>query len=205
MSWLTGGADGLQGITMGPILGLFEFDIFGTTAYAYSLVVTFLLFVIARRIVVSPYRAVAARDPRQSSAGPRRRHPGQPQARRGLHPCRRLCGRRRRAAGADDPVRLARRACLPPLRRRDAGSGDRRRRLSLWRPDRRRRLQGAAGRSLGLDAAILAVLDRPDPRPPRPGGPRTADRQGEIRSEALLRPLQGERPGALPTTSAREI
>ena len=39
-SWLTGGADGLQGITMGPILGLFEFDIFGTTAYAYSLVVT---------------------------------------------------------------------------------------------------------------------------------------------------------------------
>jgi branched-chain amino acid transport system permease protein len=55
MSWLTGGADGLQGISMGPILGLFEFDIFGTTAYAYSLVVTFLLFLIARRIVVSPY------------------------------------------------------------------------------------------------------------------------------------------------------
>lgn len=54
-SWLTGGADGLQGITMGPVLGLFEFDIFGTTAYAYSLTVTFLLFIIARRIVVSPY------------------------------------------------------------------------------------------------------------------------------------------------------
>jgi len=54
-SWLTGGADGLQGITMGPILGLFEFDIFGTTAYAYSLTVTFLLFILARRIVVSPY------------------------------------------------------------------------------------------------------------------------------------------------------
>jgi branched-chain amino acid transport system permease protein len=54
-AWLTGGADGLQGITMGPILGLFEFDIFGTTAYAYSLAVTFLLFVLARRIVASPY------------------------------------------------------------------------------------------------------------------------------------------------------
>jgi branched-chain amino acid transport system permease protein len=54
-SWLTGGADGLQGITMGPILGLFEFDIFGTTAYAYSLTVTFLLFVLARRIVASPF------------------------------------------------------------------------------------------------------------------------------------------------------
>ena len=73
---------------MGPILGLFEFDIFGTTAYAYSLVVTFLLFVIARRIVVLALRAVAARDPRQSSAGPRRRHPGQPPARRDLHACR---------------------------------------------------------------------------------------------------------------------
>jgi branched-chain amino acid transport system permease protein len=40
---------------MGPILGWFEFDIFGTTAYAYSLIVTFLLFVLARRVVVSPY------------------------------------------------------------------------------------------------------------------------------------------------------
>lgn len=55
MSWLTGGADGLQGISMRPILGLFEFDIFGTVAYTYSLVVTFVLFVLARRIVVSPY------------------------------------------------------------------------------------------------------------------------------------------------------
>ncbi|MEZ0169159.1 branched-chain amino acid ABC transporter permease [Microvirga sp. TS319] len=54
-SWLTGGADGLQGITMGPVLGRFEFDIFGTTAYAYSLTVAFVLFVIARRIVVSPF------------------------------------------------------------------------------------------------------------------------------------------------------
>jgi branched-chain amino acid transport system permease protein len=54
-SWLTGGADGLQGVTFAPILGLFEFDIFGTTAYAYSLVVTFLLVVLARRIVQSPF------------------------------------------------------------------------------------------------------------------------------------------------------
>jgi branched-chain amino acid transport system permease protein len=54
-SWLTGGADGLQGVMMGPVVGMFEFDIFGTTAYAYSLTVTFLLFVVARRIVVSPF------------------------------------------------------------------------------------------------------------------------------------------------------
>jgi branched-chain amino acid transport system permease protein len=54
-AWLTGGADGLQGVVMGPVLGLFEFDIFGQTAYVYSLVVTFILFVIARRIVSSPF------------------------------------------------------------------------------------------------------------------------------------------------------
>ena len=65
-SWLTGGADGLQGITMGPLLGLFEFDIFGTTAYAYSLAVLFVLFVIARRLVVSPF-GVSLRSIRDNS------------------------------------------------------------------------------------------------------------------------------------------
>jgi branched-chain amino acid transport system permease protein len=54
-AWLTGGADGLQGVVMGPVLGLFEFDIFGRTAYVYSLAVTFVLFVIARRVVASPF------------------------------------------------------------------------------------------------------------------------------------------------------
>jgi len=54
-AWLTGGADGLQGVVMSPILGIFEFDIFGRTAYAYSLAVTFVLFLIARRIVASPF------------------------------------------------------------------------------------------------------------------------------------------------------
>jgi branched-chain amino acid transport system permease protein len=54
-SWLTGGADGLQGVAISPLLGRFEFDIFGTTAYAYSLTVTFLLFLVARRIAASPF------------------------------------------------------------------------------------------------------------------------------------------------------
>jgi len=52
---LTGGADGLQGITMAPVLGTFRFDLYGHTAYAYSLAVLFVLFVIARRIVRSPF------------------------------------------------------------------------------------------------------------------------------------------------------
>jgi branched-chain amino acid transport system permease protein len=53
--WLTGGADGLQGIVMGPVLGRFEFDMFGRTSFVYSLVVTFALFVVARRLVISPF------------------------------------------------------------------------------------------------------------------------------------------------------
>ena len=55
LGWLTGGADGLQGIVMGPLLGLFEFDMFGRTSYAYSLVTLFLMFLIARRISYSPF------------------------------------------------------------------------------------------------------------------------------------------------------
>ena len=52
---ITGGADGLQGITIGPIFGMFPFDIAGHTAYVYSLAVLFLLFLLARRIVNSPF------------------------------------------------------------------------------------------------------------------------------------------------------
>jgi branched-chain amino acid transport system permease protein len=55
MSWLTGGTDGLQGVSLQPVLGLFRFDLFGRTGYIYSLVVLFILFVVARRIVNSPF------------------------------------------------------------------------------------------------------------------------------------------------------
>ena len=53
--WLTGGADGLQGVTMQPVLGMFRFDMFGRTGYIYSLTVLFLLFLVARRLVNSPF------------------------------------------------------------------------------------------------------------------------------------------------------
>src|ERR1700761_8706525 len=52
---ITGGTDGLQGIEIQPIFGLFEFDMFGRTGFFYSLAVLFLLFVLARRIVHSPF------------------------------------------------------------------------------------------------------------------------------------------------------
>jgi branched-chain amino acid transport system permease protein len=51
----TGGADGLQGVTIGPLLGRFEFDLFGRTAYAYSIVLLVIGVLIARRIVSSPF------------------------------------------------------------------------------------------------------------------------------------------------------
>jgi branched-chain amino acid transport system permease protein len=53
--WLTGGADGLQGVTIQPLLGTFRFDMFGHTGYAYCLTVLFVLFLIARRLVNSPF------------------------------------------------------------------------------------------------------------------------------------------------------
>jgi branched-chain amino acid transport system permease protein len=51
---LTGGADGLQGINTGGLFG-FRFDMFGRTAYAYSLAVLFICFLISRRIIHSPF------------------------------------------------------------------------------------------------------------------------------------------------------
>ena len=52
---ITGGADGLQGIVMGKVLGLFDFDLFGRTAYVYSLVTLLVLFLSARRLVTSQF------------------------------------------------------------------------------------------------------------------------------------------------------
>ena len=54
-SWLTGGADGLQGIRIAPLLGAFKFDLYGKTAYAYSLLVLFACFLLTRRILHSPF------------------------------------------------------------------------------------------------------------------------------------------------------
>jgi branched-chain amino acid transport system permease protein len=52
---ITGGMDGLQGIEMKPLLGLFSFDLYGKTAYIYCVVVLFVMFWIARRVVRSPF------------------------------------------------------------------------------------------------------------------------------------------------------
>jgi branched-chain amino acid transport system permease protein len=66
LDWLTGGADGLQGVVMGPLLGKFAFDLSGRTAACYSIVVALVFFVFARRITRSPFGAtlMAIRDNR---------------------------------------------------------------------------------------------------------------------------------------------
>lgn len=52
---LTGGVDGLPGVTVSNLLGVWEFDLQGRTAYAYSGSVCFLLFLLVRRVVHSPF------------------------------------------------------------------------------------------------------------------------------------------------------
>ncbi|MHC4052512.1 branched-chain amino acid ABC transporter permease [Bradyrhizobium sp. 25ACV] len=52
---VTGGTDGLQGIEMQPIFGQIPFDMFGKAGFFYSLAVLFVLFLLARRIVHSPF------------------------------------------------------------------------------------------------------------------------------------------------------
>jgi branched-chain amino acid transport system permease protein len=52
---ITGGLDGLQGVEVTPLFGRFAFDMVGKTAYVYCVVVLFVLFWIARRIVHSPF------------------------------------------------------------------------------------------------------------------------------------------------------
>lgn len=53
--WLTGGDDGLQGMRVDPLFGIWPFNLFGTTAYVYTLIVLFLWFLVAWRLVKSPF------------------------------------------------------------------------------------------------------------------------------------------------------
>ena len=55
MTSITGGVDGLSGMEVAPIFGSFRFDLYGKTAFWYALVVLFLLFWLARKLVHSPF------------------------------------------------------------------------------------------------------------------------------------------------------
>jgi branched-chain amino acid transport system permease protein len=58
MSSLTGGADGLSGVQVNPILGLFRFDLFGRTAFLYCLAALLIGWWAVRRIIYSPFGAM---------------------------------------------------------------------------------------------------------------------------------------------------
>jgi len=71
---VTGGADGLQGVVMGPLvtpLGRVEFDLAGRAAYGYTLVVLAAILFVARHVVHSPFGVSlqALRDNRLRAAG----------------------------------------------------------------------------------------------------------------------------------------
>lgn len=70
---LTGGIDGLYGVTIAPVLGWFEFDFAGRTGYVYSLCWLLLAVLIVRRIVGSPLgmtlRGIGLNKKRTASLG----------------------------------------------------------------------------------------------------------------------------------------
>jgi len=55
LSSITGGTDGLQGVVIAPVLGLFEFDLFGKTAFAYAYGVVLVVFLGVRLVLRSPF------------------------------------------------------------------------------------------------------------------------------------------------------
>ncbi len=52
---LTGGADGLQGVDMFPVFGVFGFDMYGRSAFLYSLAVLFVAWLAVRNLVNAPF------------------------------------------------------------------------------------------------------------------------------------------------------
>lgn len=55
MRWLTGGADGFGDFEIGPILGLFRFDIAGRTGFVYAWLILLLVYLGLWRVVHSPF------------------------------------------------------------------------------------------------------------------------------------------------------
>lgn len=70
---LTGGEDGLQGVSFTPVLGLFAFDFRGKTAFFYSLAALFLVFAFVRALINSPFgwslRGIRENDARMAAIG----------------------------------------------------------------------------------------------------------------------------------------
>lgn len=70
---VTGGSDGLMGIRMWPVLGMFSYDLFGRTAFVYTLVTVMAIFALVRRMLNSPFglslRGISQNPARMSAIG----------------------------------------------------------------------------------------------------------------------------------------
>ena len=64
LTWLTGGVDGLTGVVTWPVFGVFEFDLFGQTAYALAAAVLLLVWFGLHWLVHAPFgqTVLAIRD-----------------------------------------------------------------------------------------------------------------------------------------------
>jgi branched-chain amino acid transport system permease protein len=73
LQWLTGGSDGLSGITPGKIFGIYGFDMYSRTAYLFSLALLVIVFLALSRLVGSPFglmcRAIKDDDLRAKMIG----------------------------------------------------------------------------------------------------------------------------------------
>ena len=55
LSGITGGTDGLQGVVIAPVLGRFDFDLYGKTAFVYAYAMVLLMFLAVRLVLRSPF------------------------------------------------------------------------------------------------------------------------------------------------------
>jgi branched-chain amino acid transport system permease protein len=55
---ITGGTDGLQGITIWPIFGVFSFDLYGRVGFLYAFAIVLVTFLVVRIILRSPFGLV---------------------------------------------------------------------------------------------------------------------------------------------------
>lgn len=70
-SWLTGGSDGLSGMMPAPLFGLFEFDLWGRSAYLFGLGLLVAVFIALKFVVRSPFGMICRgikEDPLRVSA-----------------------------------------------------------------------------------------------------------------------------------------
>jgi branched-chain amino acid transport system permease protein len=136
--WLTGGSDGLQGVQKGRLFGTITFDLYGYTAYAYSLTVLLLVFLAVRRLINSPF-GLTLRGIRENPM-------------------------RMPAIGAPSRAHIRKVYTISAVIAGMAGNPGHPRAWRRWaalrRPRRRHHLHGGARPVLGHRTTILVLLDR---------------------------------------------